>query len=127
MNLPKKLISFLILAGFLVACQLVTPAPPALPPTATPSPAPSRTPPSNASLPTAASLPQTDAEVPRVSPQDAKAAFDAGEAVIVDVRSVDVYNAEHAVGAISVPLADIEANPGGVPLDKSKWIITYCT
>jgi hypothetical protein len=27
----------------------------------------------------------------------------------------------------SIPLADIEEDPGAVPLDKAQWIITYCT
>ena len=45
----------------------------------------------------------------------------------MDVRGDQAYNAEHIVGAISIPLADIEKDPAGVVLDKAKWIITYCT
>jgi 3-mercaptopyruvate sulfurtransferase SseA len=72
-------------------------------------------------------VPLTEAEVPRVPLDVAKAAIDTGEAVVVDVRSAEAYQSSHIPGAISIPLADIEANPTGVKLDKDQWIITYCT
>jgi predicted sulfurtransferase len=73
-------------------------------------------------------LPFTEADVPRVSPKDAKIAFDKGEAVIVDVRSAEAYATGHAAGAISIPLAEFENNIENVPLaNKDQWIITYCT
>jgi rhodanese-related sulfurtransferase len=72
-------------------------------------------------------LPQTDAEVPRVSIQDAAAAIQSGQAVIVDVRSTEAYQQSHIPGALSIPLFDIETNPTSLNLDKDKWIITYCT
>ena len=62
-------------------------------------------------------LPQTDAEVPRVSLQEARAALDSGAAVIVDVRSPELYEAGHIAGAVSIPLPDIERNPTDVALD----------
>jgi rhodanese-related sulfurtransferase len=72
-------------------------------------------------------LPQTDAEVPRVSLPDALAALESGEAVIVDVRSPDSYEASHIAGAISIPLEVIQTDPNALSLDKDQWIITYCT
>lgn len=72
-------------------------------------------------------IPQTEAGVPRISVEEAKAAFDSGEAIIVDVRSAESYAAGHAAGAISIPLAGIETNLAGLGLDKEQWIITYCT
>jgi 3-mercaptopyruvate sulfurtransferase SseA len=72
-------------------------------------------------------LPLSEAEVPRVSVQDVKAALDGGEAIVVDVRSADDYAAGHIVGAINIPLTDIESNPASLNLDKNQWIITYCT
>ena len=72
-------------------------------------------------------LPQTEAEVPRVSLEEAKAALDSGAAILVDVRSPDAFEESHAVGAISVPLGEIERNITGLPLEKDQWIITYCT
>jgi len=72
-------------------------------------------------------LPLTEAEVPRVTPEEATAAFESGAAVIVDVRDPAVYEQSHVAGAISIWLEDIENNPTGVSLDKDQWIITYCT
>jgi len=77
--------------------------------------------------PTPGTLPQSDAEVPRISPADAKAAFDRGDALIVDVRDVDAYTLSHISGALSVPLGEIETNSAGINLNKETWIITYCT
>lgn len=74
-----------------------------------------------------ADLPLTEDDVPRVSAENAKAAFDAGAAVIVDVRSRASYEAAHAVGALSIPLEEFENNIGGIDLPKDQWIITYCT
>jgi len=75
----------------------------------------------------AENIPLTEAEVPRVSLEQAKAAFDNGEAVIVDVRSRESYSASHIPGAINIPLNEIEANPAQIGLPKDQWIITYCT
>ena len=75
----------------------------------------------------AGNQPASEAEVPRVSLEEARAALDSGTAVIVDVRSTEAYEASHVAGAISIPLAEVEANPTGLALDKEQWIITYCT
>ena len=60
-------------------------------------------------------------------PGDVRDALDSGAAIIVDVRSAESFVAGHIVGAISIPLTQIEADPASVKLDKSQWIITYCT
>jgi 3-mercaptopyruvate sulfurtransferase SseA len=72
-------------------------------------------------LPTEDPLPKIE----RVSLQDAKAAFDNGSAVFVDVRDAQSYASEHLKGAKSIPLGDIPTRLG--ELDKNAWIITYCT
>ena len=72
-------------------------------------------------------LPLTEADVPRVTVQDAKAALETGEAIIVDVRGADAYSASHVAGAINIQLGEFETNPLGLNLDKDQWIITYCT
>jgi 3-mercaptopyruvate sulfurtransferase SseA len=72
-------------------------------------------------------LPLTESDVPRVTAEDAKAALDSGEAVIVDVRSAEAYAEAHAAGALSIPLDEFENNITNIPLDKNQWIITYCT
>jgi rhodanese-related sulfurtransferase len=58
---------------------------------------------------------------------EAAAAIEKGEAIVVDVRSAQAYQASHIPGSLSIPLFDIESDPSGVNLDKEKWIITYCT
>lgn len=74
-----------------------------------------------------ANLPQTDAEVPRVPPDQAKAVFDRGDAIILDVRGADAYARSHITGALEVSLSAIQTDPANLNLDKNKWIITYCT
>jgi len=73
------------------------------------------------------SLPLTEADVPRVAVEEAKAALNSGEAVIVDIRSAESYAAGHATGAINIPLAEFESNIENLPFKKDQWIITYCT
>ncbi len=113
MPMSKKLLILLAtLVLFAAACEAQ--------PTATPTAAPTLTP-----MPVR--LPATDSEVQRVTTGDAKAASESGSAVIVDVRSPASFEMSHIAGAISIPLADIESNPGGLKLAKDQWIITYCT
>ncbi len=72
-------------------------------------------------------VPQTEDQVPRIRVKEAKAALDAGQAIIVDVRSAEAYAAAHVVGALSIPLVNFENNINDIPLAKDQWIITYCT
>ena len=72
-------------------------------------------------------IPQSEAGVPRVTVEEAKAALDNGETIIVDVRSPEFFADGHAAGAISIPLGLVESNPSGLDLAKDQWIITYCT
>ena len=90
----------------------------------------------NALIPTAdsneqpvsnADLPATEADVPRVTAGDAKAAFDEGKAIIVDVRSQAAYDSGHVVEAFHIPLQEFESNAARIDLPKDQWIITYCT
>jgi len=68
---------------------------------------------------------ETYPEIERVSLEDAKAAFDAGTAVFVDVRGDQAYAAAHIAGSISLPLVETESRLD--ELDPNQWIITYCT
>jgi 3-mercaptopyruvate sulfurtransferase SseA len=65
------------------------------------------------------------AEAPRISAADAKKALDAGQAVLVDVRSLDSWQDEHAKGAVSIPVNEIYARMSELPKDKQ--VIAYCT
>ncbi|HMZ06942.1 MAG TPA: rhodanese-like domain-containing protein [Anaerolineales bacterium] len=69
----------------------------------------------------------TEADVPRIKVEDAKAALDSGQAILIDVRSTDAYADSHAAGAISISLDKFENNIANLSLDKEQWIITYCT
>ncbi len=64
-------------------------------------------------------------EIPRVSLENAKAAFDTKSAVFVDVRGSSTYAVSHIPGALDLPLEDIENHLN--ELDPDRWIITYCT
>ena len=64
-------------------------------------------------------------EIERVSVEEAKAAFDSGTAVFVDVRSAEAYQAAHISGSVNIPSEELEARLS--ELDKTEWIITYCT
>ena len=75
-------------------------------------------------IPTA-SAEQTYPEIPRVSLADAKTAYDQHTAVFVDVRDASSYAAAHIPGALSIPLSDLTNQLG--KLNKSDWIIPYCT
>jgi len=65
------------------------------------------------------------AQVPRVSLDEAKGAYEAGSAVFVDVRSRASYEASHIPGALSIPLGEIADRLQ--ELDPGRWIITYCS
>lgn len=73
-----------------------------------------------AALPTEDPLPQ----IPRVSLEDAKAAYDNKDAIFVDVRDVEWYDAGHIHGALSIPVSELESRLD--ELDPDQWIITYC-
>ena len=87
-------------------------APPALaPPALAPTPA----------APVAVNV----SDIPRATLAEAKAAFDAGSALFLDVRDAGSYETSHIAGAESIPLTRLEQELG--KLDKGRWIITYCT
>ena len=108
LNIKKKLFAsvagFAFISAILAACAVSIPQP-QVEPTAT--------------------AVATPGEVQRVTPEEAKAAFDSGAAVFLDVRSHTVYVQNHIPGAISIPLAELK--PRIAELDPEQWIITYCT
>jgi rhodanese-related sulfurtransferase len=68
-----------------------------------------------------------DSEVPRISIEDAKAAFDACNAVIVDARAQVTYDQEHIAHAINIPFAGAPTDEQLAKLPKGKKIIVYCS
>lgn len=65
------------------------------------------------------------AEPPRIAPAEVKQLAAKGKVLIVDVRGKDSYDLEHAEGAISIPLGELEARLAELP--KDKMIAAYCT
>jgi rhodanese-related sulfurtransferase len=70
-------------------------------------------------------VPPTVEDARRINAADARQALARNEAVLVDVRPKESYDAEHAQGALLIPLSDVVARAGELP--KDKLIITYCT
>ena len=64
-------------------------------------------------------------DVPRIGIAEAKAKYDAGAAIFVDVRSLEEYQARHIPNAVSLPTEELAARIGELPKDAE--IITYCT
>jgi 3-mercaptopyruvate sulfurtransferase SseA len=64
-------------------------------------------------------------EVPRISVDDAKAAFDLGTAVFIDTRGEPYYSEGHIPGALSISVDELPDRLD--ELDPANWVITYCT
>jgi len=64
-------------------------------------------------------------EAPRVTAEEVKRLAEKGEVVIIDTRGKDAYDAEHVVGALNVPLTELESRLAELP--KDKLIAAYCT
>jgi len=60
----------------------------------------------------------------RITVEEARAAFERGEAVFVDVRGEDAFRQGHIRGALSVPTGTTAQHADKLP--KNKLIITYC-
>lgn len=83
----------------------------------------------NNSLP-ASNVVQPDAkttpdDAPRITLADAKKEYDAGVAVIVDVRPEAAYKEEHVKGALNITVDTLPASLNKLP--KGKKIIAYCS
>ena len=66
-----------------------------------------------------------DSEVPRITIEDAKKAYDDNSSVIVDARAADIYKEEHIKGAINIPIGSKDSEFDRLP--KGKKIIVYCS
>jgi rhodanese-related sulfurtransferase len=59
-----------------------------------------------------------------VSPAEAQALMERGEAILVDVREPDEWRADHIAGAVHVPLSCFESEASLIPTDRR--VILYC-
>jgi 3-mercaptopyruvate sulfurtransferase SseA len=75
--------------------------------------------------PETTATPASESLVQRVSLEDAKAAFDSGSAVFLDVRDSSLYAANHIPGAVNIPLDELPTRMS--ELNPQDWIIPYCT
>ncbi len=73
--------------------------------------------------PVATATPASVTQVERISLEDAKAAFEAGTAVFLDVRTSSSYEASHIPGAVLIPGNELTSRMG--ELDPDSWIIPY--
>ncbi|WP_422074034.1 rhodanese-like domain-containing protein [Tranquillimonas rosea] len=64
------------------------------------------------------------AEVENWSPETVKAALDAGEIVLIDVRTPPEYMMEHIDGAFLMPMAFFRAH--ALPTQDGKRIVLHC-
>jgi 3-mercaptopyruvate sulfurtransferase SseA len=64
-------------------------------------------------------------EIQRVSIKDAKAAYEIGNAIFLDVRGEQYFQQARIPGALSIPEEQLPQRLN--ELQKSEWIIPYCT
>ncbi|MFH1512990.1 MAG: rhodanese-like domain-containing protein [Bacillota bacterium] len=63
----------------------------------------------------------------RISPKEAKAAMESGEAVtVLDVREPYEYHAGHIPNAVLLPSGSVSAKAGSMLPDKDVKILVYC-
>src|SRR4051794_16290034 len=65
-----------------------------------------------------------ESEVPRISVEEAKKAYDDRSVLIVDARGAEIYKQEHIKGAINIPLGSDDKFDS---LPKGKKVIVYCS
>ncbi len=115
----------LALAGGLLLAVAAIPAMPAIAAPQEPVKPATLTPQPSAAAPTETQTAPTQDTARRISAAEARQALAKGEAVLVDVRPKESYDASHAQGAISLPLSELGSRAGELP--KDKLVITYCT
>ncbi|MEM7407191.1 MAG: rhodanese-like domain-containing protein [Pseudomonadota bacterium] len=62
----------------------------------------------------------------RLTPMEATGKMNRDDAVIVDVRSETEFQNGHVIGAVNMPLSQIEAASGKLKKHKQKPLITIC-
>ena len=73
----------------------------------------------------APAVPATPAEAHRITAEELKALAEKGQAVIVDVRAKEAWDAGHIEGAVHIPLAELSSRLKDLP--KNKHVVAYCT
>lgn len=66
------------------------------------------------------------AGIRRIAAEEAAMLVQTGDAIILDVRSKEAYEAEHIKGAVHIPYGELAAR-ARKELTPTRWIIPYCT
>lgn len=75
------------------------------------------------------STPEEEPAVSRLTPAEAHELVAGGRGVLVDTRDARLFDNAHAAGALSLPLAAIDAAQGRVAADTlppDRVVILYC-
>lgn len=67
----------------------------------------------------------SDAAIPRISAEEAKKEYDAGNAIFVDSRGEAAWKAERLPGALEISMGASDEKLSTLP--KGKKIIVYCS
>ena len=62
----------------------------------------------------------------KITPEEAKSLMDKGNVTVLDVRTLDEYNAGHIADAVRLEMADFAAKLATVLPDKDAVILVYC-
>jgi hypothetical protein len=73
---------------------------------------------------TAIAFATSTSSLPFITPQDALALYQTGNAKFIDVRVVESYNKQHIKGSVNVPQAETFVRPKEFP--KEGNLIVYC-
>lgn len=76
-------------------------------------------------LAAAQAVPASADQAPRIEAAEAKGLVEKGDAVLLDVRGKDAWDAGHVQGAVHIPLDQLESRLKELP--KEKLIAAYCT
>lgn len=75
---------------------------------------------------TALSLPALAADSPSVSLEEARAKFEAGQVVLIDIREPREHATGVAQGAKLLPLSQVNQRVSEIPTDPSKPVLIIC-
>lgn len=78
------------------------------------------------SLVAIAMLAACNSELASMTPKQAAAMFAEKKAIILDVRELHEWQAQHIAGAIHIPLSQVEARIGELSLYKESPVIVQC-
>ncbi len=113
----KKILLILTVAGIVYGAACAN--------TATRTSAVENTEPAKVQSPTPVPDAHAEDTAPRITLADAKKDYDAGNAILIDVRDEAAYKLEHIAEAINITPQTLDASIG--KLQKGKKLIVYCS